>query len=174
MEIKVIPKNLGLLKQAYLHTTVNNLTINDIYIKGHSCWCKCTCTCGKEVDFKLTSVIRSRNKSCGCAVSPEAASERSKAFWKNHPEKLVARANKYHEWCVNNPDKVKEKSDKMSEFYKAHPEVADSNGKKVSEWYKSNPDKVALKASNFSLWCRENPEIVASIGDKVRQWHRDP
>lgn len=41
MEIKVIPKNLGLLKQAYLHTTVNNLTISDIYIKGHSCWCKC-------------------------------------------------------------------------------------------------------------------------------------
>lgn len=174
MEIKVIPKNLGLLKQAYLHTTVNNLTINDIYIKGHSCWCKCTCTCCKEVDFKLTSVIRSRNKSCGCAVSPEAASERNKAFWKNHPEKLAARANKYHEWCVNNPDKVKEKSDKVSEFYKAHPEVADSNGKKVSEWYKSNPDKVALKASNFSLWCRENTEIVASIGDKVRQWHRDP
>ena len=90
---KVIPKNLGLLKQVCLHATVNNLTINDIYIKGHSCWCKCTCTCGKEVDFKLTSVIRSRNKSCGCAVSPEAASERNKAFWKNHHEKLAVRAH---------------------------------------------------------------------------------
>ena len=89
MGIKVIPKNLDLLKQVYLHTTVNSLTINDIYIKDHSCWCKCTCTFGKEVDFKLASVIRSRNKSCGCAVSPAAAKDLKRA--KGLPRVLPAR-----------------------------------------------------------------------------------
>lgn len=89
MKIRIIPKNLDLLKQTYLHTTVNNLTINDIYIKDNSCWCKCICTCGKEVEFKLKCVIGNRNKSCGCANSAAALSKRHKEYWKNNPDKLA-------------------------------------------------------------------------------------
>jgi hypothetical protein len=173
MEIKIIPRNLDLLKQAYLHTTVNSLTINDIYIKGHSCWCKCTCTCGKEAEFRLSYVIKNRNKSCGCAVSPEVASAKNKAFWKNNPDKVAARANKYHEWCVSNPDKVKKKAKKVSEFYKAHPEVAASNGKKCSQWYKNNPDKVKKRSEKYTQWCKDNPQEVAEkISTPVKNSHK--
>ena len=173
MEIRIIPKNLDLLKQTYLHTTVNDLTINDIYIKDNICWCKCVCTCGKEAEFKLKCVIRNRNKSCGCASSAAALSKRHKEYWKNNPDKLAARANKYHEWCINNPDKVKEKSEKVSEFYKTHPEVAASNGDKISEWYKNNPVKLELRVEKFKQWCKDNPQaVIDKISTPIKNLHK--
>jgi hypothetical protein len=169
---RVSPKNLELLKKDYLEVTINQLTVKDIYVRDRVCWCRCICTCGVEKEFRLSDVLRNRNKSCGCANSSEVMSNRHKQFWKDNPDKLSERAAKYSQWCKDNPDKLLEKSQKTAKYYEDHPELRDHIGSIVSSWYKNNPDKVKEKCSKFSKWCENNKDKVKAISFAVKEAHQ--
>lgn len=165
--------NIDEVKKEYTGKKFNKLLVTNIYVKDNRCWCDCICECGKNVSFSLADVKGDRNKSCGCLNSTENKRKIMQDWCKDNPDKVKQSTEKYKLWCKNNPDAVLARAEKVSQFYKNNPEVAIIKGKKVSAWNKNNPDKVVQRVEKYKQWCENNPdEVKAKISDKMFERHR--
>ena len=161
------------LKKEYIGKHINWLTILDVFhsVERKLIMFSCRCKCGRTIEVSKSYVLNNRVMSCGC--------------YRHSAEK----ANKYKQWCKNNQDKVKEKTETRSntlkenpeiivngvkrrnELYKNHPEILKNSSKKISQWYKNNPDKVKQLSENKIQYLSDD-SVRQNLSTKARDAHK--
>lgn len=166
--------NLDLLKKEYIGKEFYWLTVIDVVKDvGRPIEFICKCRCGNEITRRWDKIKSGHTKSCGCYRKSSEMAEYKSQWFKDNPEKVRDRSEKYSKWCKDNPDKVIEKSNKHRKYNEKHPEVLINQGRKISQWNSDNPDKVAERGKKMSLWYKENPDKVAERSVKHSQWFKD-
>ena len=165
--------DLEYLKKEYVDKQINWLTILDVFHSAERklIMFRCRCKCGRDIEVSKSYLLNNRVMSCGC--------------YRHSTEK----ANKYKQWCKNNPDKVKDKTETRSntlkenpdiivngikrrnELYKNHPEILKNSGKKISQWYKNNPDKVKQLSENKIQYLSDD-SVRQNLSTKARDAHK--
>ena len=147
--------NLCNLKNEYIGKTFNWLTIIDLFREDSLIKVKCKCKCGNDYITTLNYVKSGHNKSCGCY------------------RKSKEKAEKYKEWCKNNPDKIANKELKRKKFYIDHPEKIIEKVEKYKEWRFNNQDKIKQLADQHSKWWQNNKQLAIKLGKQHSQWLKD-
>ena len=104
--------DLEYLKKEYVDKQINWLTILDVFHSAERklIMFRCRCKCGRDIEVSKSYLLNNRVMSCGC--------------YRHSTEK----ANKYKQWCKNNPDKVKEKTETRSNTLKENPDIIVNQG----------------------------------------------
>ncbi|UTX63838.1 hypothetical protein DEH83_10010 [Streptococcus constellatus] len=53
-------------KKEVIGKVYGKLTVEDVYCKERTSWCRCSCSCGSKKDIRYYNLVSGRTKSCGC------------------------------------------------------------------------------------------------------------
>ena len=146
------------MKAKYVNQTFGWLTVIDVYRDESSkrYFFKCLCKCGKETCKPYNKVISGHTSSCGCYRFSKEYSESLVDYWKLNPDKVKNKTDKVKQWVKDNPDKVAERGQKHSQFYKDNPEVLISQKEKRRHTLENNPSIQETINENIKLsWTDE-------------------
>lgn len=166
-------RNLQDWKDILIGNTYNSLTVVDVIKDNNSVMCICKCVCGNVKHAEPSRVFNGKLKSCGCLNNKENLSFRMKRWYADNPDKAKEKSEKVSKWYRTHPDKVAEYSKAKSERAANNKDLLKETGKKISQWYKNNPDKVKEKSEKLSQWFKNNPDKVAARSEKYSQWCKD-
>ena len=165
--------NLEELKKEYIGKEFSCLTVIDVIRENKAIKFVCQCKCGKTHIARYSKVLSGNTKSCGCYHSSKEKSALYSEWCKDNPEKVRARSEKYSQWCKDNPDKLADRGKKHSQFYSDNPEVGAAAGRKYSKWCKENPEKVVKKTAKRKKTYEEHPEIQLNTNKKLSIYYKD-
>ena len=147
--------DLSELKKEYIGKVYFWLTITDIFRdERHRIRFRCICKCGKECSKDFRKVISGHTSSCGCFKFTKDYSDKLKDVWSTKPDVVQKRSEDFKQWCKDNPDKVKAKSEKRKLTY-------------------ATTDAMERQQKNRAKTFRENPEIQKNINIKLKQYWSD-
>ena len=99
------------LKQEHVGKTCNWLTVLDVYTNSNNrTVCLCRCKCGTEKEILIKYIRSNSIKSCGCYKHSEEYSESCSNWCNNNPDIVKQRSEKYKQWALENKDFILEKS----------------------------------------------------------------
>lgn len=143
--------NIEILKSLYIGTTINWLTVEDIYRRESDnrivFLCRCKCNSLKEI--RQNVFISRKAYSCGCYKKSKEFSSKQSEWYINNPDKVQDKAKRYSDWCKNNPKKIKEKSLKYSSWCK-------HNTDKITHSIESRMTTLQTKRVNNDYTCLFN------------------
>ena len=146
-------------KEAMLNKTFGFITIIDVYAHPttNRTMCKYICKCGTIKEAEAKRIFSGKLFSCGCYKSSNIFKSKISQWFKDNPEKVKERSDKYSQWCKDNPDKIKEKVDKYL------------------QWCKDNPDKNIIRGDNISDIKKDNRLNKLSLfsNDELSKIHPD-
>ena len=117
--------NIEDLKSELVGKIVNWLTVLDVYRNSNNrIVCECQCRCGVIKEYLLKVIRNGSIKSCGCFHKSKEFSDKCKEFCISDPDTVKQRSVKFKQWCVDNKDKLV------------------GQGKRHSQWFKNNSDIV--------------------------------
>lgn len=166
--------DIDVLKKEYIGKEFGWLTVVDVIKRaGKPIEFICKCKCGNEITRRWDKVNNGHIKSCGCYRKSEEVSAHKSQWFKDNPEKVKERSDKYSQWCKDNPEKVREKSDNHRKYNEEHREDIIERGRQHSQWCKDNQEKLTEQGRRHSQWFKDNPEKVALRSIKHSQWFKD-
>ncbi len=184
-------KNIDDIKVQYLNKTFNWLTVIDVSRIDGKIHFICKCKCGNEYHCYYRAILTNNTKSCGCYNSskekgmalsqlykdnPDKVKQRTEKYkqWcKDNPDKIEAQAEKYKQWCKDNPDKVQAKSKKISQYYKDNPDARKTLNNKISQHLQNNPEKLKARAEKYKIWCKTHQTEIANKAKQFSNWCKD-
>lgn len=166
-------KSLEEWQDILIGNTYNLLTVEEVSIISNKITCICRCACGNIKLASPSRVFSGKLKSCGCLNNKENLSLRMKGWYNDNPDKAKEKSEKVSEWYKNNPDKAKEYASNHSKWCKENPDKLKERGKKISQWYKDNPEKVKEMSDKHKKWFIENPDKVKERSAKFSKWCKE-
>ena len=116
---------------------------------------KCQCKCGKECIKDFGKVISNHTKSCGCFKFTKDYSCKLKSIWATKHEVIRDRADRYSQWCKDNPDKIRLSVERQRNTYL------------------KNPDIMKRKIASRKKTLEENPDIQQRINEKLIKFYEN-
>ena len=106
----------------------------------------CRCKCGNVITTRKNYVLTNHTTSCGCHNCSSEKAEKFTQWCKNNPDKVADQASRYSQWCKDNPDKVKAKTEKRLKTLEENPEIQIKANETKKEYWKNNPDAFSIKS----------------------------
>ena len=147
-----IRSDIDNLNKEYVGKIFKYLTVLEVYSGGNGKGLifRCQCKCGNITDVAKSNILSGSTVSCGCYKSSEE------------------KAQKYTEWCKDNPDKVKAKNCKLKQYYDDHPEVRKEISDNKKLFYAEHPEELEkIKIRNKEIY--SDPNKKKEISDIKRQ-----
>jgi hypothetical protein len=132
----------------------------------------CKCRCGNMTSGRWDKIKSGHKMSCGCYQKSQENSKRHKELYDNYDHKEIN--NKMRTWIADNPDKIKQRNDKLKKEKPpgeydgmSDEEKRTAIGKKISykkkQWYVDNKEKSEETRNKLVKYYEDNDEKKSEI-----------
>lgn len=134
---------------------------------------KCQCKCGRECIKDFGKVLIGHTKSCGCFKFTKDYSDKLKSIWCNKQDTIEAKTAKYRQWCRDNPEKSRARSESRKQTYKSDPSIMEKQKAKRKQTIDNNPEIQERINEKIRKFYRDNPEKRKELSGIVKQRYID-
>lgn len=143
--------DINTLKREYIDKTYNWLTVIDVLRESSIIKFVCRCKCGSIVTTRKSYVLSNHTTSCGCYKRSKEKAEKFTQWCKNNPDKVADQASRYSQWCKDNPDKVAAKTETRRKTFESNPEIQRNINKNIRQHWKDHPEELKEKSSRQAI-----------------------